>query len=109
MILLLKKVISKSQPKVNTSLDFGLGTKSFEFSPKPKKKKVVSEKPSSTGGNFKKGDTVYHKKFGKGMILSATGSSPNMKLQIAFENNGVKELIEKYAHLSTKKWRIIIT
>ncbi len=33
-----EKVISKSQPKANTSLDFGLGTKSFEFSPKPKKK-----------------------------------------------------------------------
>ena len=45
--------------------------------------------------NIKKGDKVFHKKFGYGKILSAEGN----KLTIEFEKSGTKKVIDSFVEL----------
>ncbi len=45
------------------------------------------------------GETVKHKKFGKGMVLSLMGSGEDLKVTVSFPNFGKKQLIAKMAHL----------
>jgi len=45
------------------------------------------------------GETVRHKKFGKGMVLSMTGSGENLKVTVSFPNHGKKQLLAKMANL----------
>ena len=49
---------------------------------------------------FQKGDTVYHKAFGEGIVIAEDGVYPNRNLTIAFKSGGAKELSEKYAPLA---------
>lgn len=48
---------------------------------------------------LKKGDSVLHKKFGKGLILSAQKLGNDVLLEVAFETVGTKKLMEKIARL----------
>jgi len=76
---------------------------------KPKAKlmtsaKAISSSPSvSTGvsGNidFTVGDMVSHKTFGKGMVISAQPIGNDVLLEIAFDKEGTKKLMAKYAKL----------
>mgnify|MGYP000014397706 CR=1 FL=1 len=50
--------------------------------------------------DFEVGDMVIHKKFGKGMVLSAQRIGNDMKLEIAFERVGTKNLMAVYANLT---------
>ncbi len=45
------------------------------------------------------GETVSHKKFGKGMVLALTGSGENLKVTVSFPNHGKKQLLAKMANL----------
>jgi DNA helicase-2/ATP-dependent DNA helicase PcrA len=45
------------------------------------------------------GDTVRHKQFGKGMVLSLSGSGDNLKVTVSFPNHGKKQLLAKIAKL----------
>jgi DNA helicase-2/ATP-dependent DNA helicase PcrA len=45
------------------------------------------------------GDTVKHKKFGRGMVLSLSGSGENLKVTVSFPNHGKKQLLAKMANL----------
>lgn len=45
------------------------------------------------------GETVNHKKFGKGMVLALTGSGENLKVTVSFPNHGKKQLLAKMANL----------
>jgi len=81
-------------------------------------KPIVKEIPKSKDINFKttltgtnetkqelkctyvRGETVLHKKFGKGLILDAVPVGNDMKLEIAFENVGTKTLLAVYANLT---------
>jgi len=45
------------------------------------------------------GDTVRHKKFGRGMVLAVTGSGEDLKVTVSFPNYGKKQLLAKMANL----------
>jgi DNA helicase II / ATP-dependent DNA helicase PcrA len=45
------------------------------------------------------GETVKHKKFGKGMVLAVTGSGEDLKVTVSFPNHGKKQLLAKMAKL----------
>ena len=49
--------------------------------------------------DFKPGDIVSHKKFGKGMVLSVTPSGGDVRIEIAFEDVGTKSLMGAFAKL----------
>lgn len=48
---------------------------------------------------FRAGVTVYHKKFGEGVINSVEQEGEDLKLDIHFEKSGHKRLMAKYANL----------
>ena len=48
---------------------------------------------------FRAGVTVYHKKFGEGVINSVEQEGEDLKLDINFEKVGHKRLMAKYANL----------
>jgi len=45
------------------------------------------------------GDTVKHKKFGKGMVIGVIGSGEDLKVTVSFPNHGKKQLLAKIAQL----------
>ena len=45
------------------------------------------------------GDKVQHAKWGIGTVVSISGSGEETQLQIAFPNEGIKKLMQKYAPL----------
>ena len=51
-------------------------------------------------GTYKPGDTVSHKTFGKGLILSATPMANDTLLEIAFDKVGTKKLFANFARLT---------
>ena len=48
---------------------------------------------------FKPGDSVYHKTFGNGMVVSATPMGNDTLLEIAFDTIGTKKLMANFARL----------
>ncbi len=66
------------------------------FARKPMTPKKTAE-PSAY--EFKAGDMVMHKKFGKGMILSVTPAGGDVKLEIVFDEAGTKSLMGSFARL----------
>ncbi len=50
-----------------------------------------------TGIIYEKGDTVDHKKFGKGVVLSAVSAGQDTLVEIDFEKAGVKKAMANYA------------
>ena len=55
---------------------------------------------TSQGGiSFAPGDTVTHKVFGKGMVLSATPMANDTLVEIAFEKAGTKKIMANFARL----------
>ena len=50
-----------------------------------------------TNAVYKTGDKVRHGKWGEGMIVSVKGVGENALLQLAFPNEGIKNLTQKYA------------
>ena len=65
------------------------------FSSEPKKTAT-----DSVTLDFKVGDTVAHKTFGKGMIVSAKAMGGDMLLEIAFDTCGTKKVMAKMAKLT---------
>ena len=61
----------------------------------PKKQEVSSVK-------FNTGDTVVHKVFGQGVILSCKAMGNDSMLEIAFQKAGTKKLMANYAKLEKK-------
>ena len=62
-----------------------------------------STKPQAAPANgncFKVGDTVKHKVFGTGVVLSSQKVGNDTLLEIAFENTGTKKLMANYAKLT---------
>jgi DNA helicase-2/ATP-dependent DNA helicase PcrA len=48
---------------------------------------------------FAEGDTVEHERFGKGIIISIEGQSPNTTATVNFEKDGSKKLLLRFAKL----------
>ncbi len=59
------------------------------------------EKKVDTGASvdFKVGDVVQHRKFGRGIVLSAQSFGKDMRLEIAFDSVGTKQLMAIFAKL----------
>ena len=50
-------------------------------------------------GTYQAGDSVKHKTFGVGLILTATPMANDTLLEIAFEKVGTKKLFANFARL----------
>ena len=55
--------------------------------------------PVSTSCDFKKGDTVYHKRFGNGLVSKIEPENNDYKLEILFEGSGMKRMMASLANL----------
>ena len=51
---------------------------------------------------YKTGQTIYHKKFGEGIITDIEPEGDDLKLDISFEKVGHKRLMAKYANLEIR-------
>ena len=51
---------------------------------------------------YKTGQTIYHKKFGEGIITEIATEGYDLKLDIAFEKVGHKRLMARYANLEVR-------
>lgn len=56
--------------------------------------------PSKTNIHYQVGDTVNHKTFGTGMIISATPMGNDTLLEIAFNGVGTKKIMANFARLT---------
>ena len=63
------------------------------FTPKPR----VKPEPA---GTYRVGDTVLHKAFGTGLIVSATPMANDTLLEVAFDKVGTKKLFANFARLT---------
>lgn len=63
------------------------------FTPKPRVKPAPA-------GTYRVGDTVLHKAFGTGLIVSATPMANDMLLEVAFDKVGTKKLFANFARLT---------
>ena len=63
------------------------------FTPKPR----VNPAPA---GTYRVGDTVLHKAFGTGLIVSATPMANDTLLEVAFDKVGTKKLFANFARLT---------
>lgn len=52
--------------------------------------------------DFKVGDTVCHKSFGTGTVLTVTPMGGDMLLEVAFDKTGTKKMMANYARLEKK-------
>jgi DNA helicase-2/ATP-dependent DNA helicase PcrA len=48
------------------------------------------------------GDTVFHEKWGEGVVLSVSGSGGDVQARVAFEDAGEKQLMLAYAPLQKR-------
>jgi DNA helicase-2/ATP-dependent DNA helicase PcrA len=51
-------------------------------------------------GNLSIGNTVFHERFGKGIITELTGEEDNAKATVVFENFGKKQMFLKFARFT---------
>ncbi|MGN8677402.1 ATP-dependent helicase [Oscillospiraceae bacterium HCP3S3_F4] len=63
------------------------------FTPKPRVKPAPA-------GTYRVGDTVLHKTFGTGLIVSATQMANDTLLEVAFDKVGTKKLFANFARLT---------
>ncbi len=52
-----------------------------------------------TAAPYAPGDSVRHKKFGKGLVIALAGSGEDLKVTVSFPNFGKKQLLAKIAQL----------
>ena len=104
---------SDSFGSYGTSGSYGEGrSRNSGWSPAPARSAPRASKPmnytpaaakSSPAQSFRVGDTVEHKAFGRGTVLSATAMGPDCILEIAFESSGTKKLMQSSAGKFMKK------
>lgn len=63
------------------------------FTPKPRVKPAPA-------GTYRVGDTVLHKAFGTGLVVSATPMANDTLLEVAFDKVGTKKLFANFARLT---------
>ena len=77
----------------------------FEYQPQQKFDPFAKKKPVTqpTTNKYSVGNTVYHKVFGTGMILTATPMGNDTMLEIAFDKVGTKTLMANFAKMEIIK------
>ncbi len=75
------------------------------FYPERPRSRMVYERPreDNEAAAFKPGDTVEHRKFGRGRVITAQQFGSDAILQIDFESIGTKQLMAKFAKLTRVK------
>ena len=63
-------------------------------------KKAFDVRSKPVNIDFAPGDVVTHRKFGKGMILSVTPEGNDVRIEIAFDDIGTKNLMGAFAKLT---------
>ncbi len=58
------------------------------------------EQRKAASFDYKPGDVVSHKKFGRGMILSVSPTGNDVQLEIAFDEHGTKTLLGSFTKLT---------
>ncbi len=81
------------RPKVAS----GLQNMGFYYTPEPKKNNVKSVKTNSSVFDYKAGDVVEHRSFGRGEVIKATPCGNDCILEIQFESIGFKRLMAAFA------------
>ena len=92
--------ITDNAPKIE---DFTLPGSSFSSYSAPQNSlfEEPKSKPQMTSGEaFRAGESVMHKKFGRGIIISANPVGNDIHYEIAFESVGTKNLLGLYAKLT---------
>ncbi|MCL2507962.1 MAG: UvrD-helicase domain-containing protein [Oscillospiraceae bacterium] len=69
-------------------------------SPTSKRNAATSQTGSADTARYNAGDTVTHKVFGVGVVLSAKDMGNDCMLEIAFEKAGTKKVMAKFAKLT---------
>lgn len=87
-----KVTLSQQKPPVQRAAK---PKKTFDHSFGP-----AAPKPSAPAGSYRVGDTVGHKLFGTGVVLSAQPMGNDTLLEIAFEKAGTKKLMANFARLT---------
>ena len=83
------------QPRPKPSYGGGYPTPSKPKTPRPAARPAARKTPPLP--DFRKGEMVMHKAFGKGMILSLTPMGGDALVEIAFDNVGTKKLMLRSA------------
>ena len=94
--------INTIENKFSTKISQGAKTSQSEMFDKifERKKSMPAAAPATQSAfEFKAGDMVEHRKFGKGMILSVTPSGNDVKVEIVFDEVGTKSLMGSFAKL----------
>ncbi len=89
------------QPKTK-NISYGVQTTQSQMFDKIFERKKTTESTVSVAPvsfEFKAGDMVVHRKFGKGMILSVTPAGDDVKVEIVFDDVGTKSLMGSFAKL----------
>lgn len=76
-----------------------------------KSKSILGMKPvvvspsenMKAASDFSSGDIVYHKKFGRGMVINAKKYGKDTLVEIAFDSVGTKQLMANFAKLEKEK------
>lgn len=84
-----------------TPKKYDITPSSFTYKPSNATRSSFSKvsKPQSNNTIYSVGQTVIHKTFGKGMILSVAPMGNDSLLEIAFENVGTKKIMAGFAKL----------
>lgn len=61
---------------------------------------TASPKPEKTSASYSVGQSVLHKTFGQGLVISVTPMGNDCLLEIAFENVGTKKIMAGFAKLT---------
>ena len=67
--------------------------------PAPSRLKGYRPPAAKAGVTYSVGDSVYHKLFGKGLILSAEKMGNDTLLEIAFDKVGTKKLMANFCKM----------
>jgi len=89
------------RPKAKTSYSFGSSEKSVQPQSYVKPSRLGYSQPAKPAAaeteGYKKGDTIEHKAFGKGLIVSIQPMGGDALMEIAFDGAGTKRLMRNAA------------
>ncbi len=91
--------VSTKKYKMPSKTAFGIATKSSSVN---RSFGQVKAQANTSSNNYKVGDTVLHKSFGTGTILSLNPMGGDTLMEIAFDRAGTKKMMANYAKLEKK-------
>lgn len=90
---------SKSYSSYDYDYSYSSSKPASSYSQKINVGSSINKKNEAPIPDIKAGDTVLHKKFGKGLVLTATVLGNDLLTEVAFDTCGTKKLMAKAARL----------